>query len=221
MMLESPTLPPARDRRVRRSRAVLMAAAVTLVSERGTADVPVAEIADTADVSRRLVYQQFHDRETLLLEAALDLARRELLPRITEDWSSEGAVSAKALALAEHMASHRRFYRALYTSPCGFALSKALNSLFLPVNRQAVCDTYGRQIDERTTEDIAAFLTGGWGDFIRAWVVEDPDPLDPHEFTSRLVHIASMVLRRAHRHPQPSREQTMATEVQRGTSAAT
>ena len=85
VMLESPTLPPARDRRVRRSRAVLMAAAVTLVSERGTADVPVAEIADTADVSRRLVYQQFHDRETLLLEAALDLARRELLPRFTED----------------------------------------------------------------------------------------------------------------------------------------
>ncbi|MEO6088956.1 MAG: helix-turn-helix domain-containing protein, partial [Umezawaea sp.] len=70
MMLESSTLPPSRDRRVRRSRAVLMAAAVTLVSERGTADVPVAEIADTADVSRRLVYQQFHDRETLLLEAA-------------------------------------------------------------------------------------------------------------------------------------------------------
>ena len=71
---------PARDRRVRRSRAALMAAAITLVTERGTADVPVSDLAEAADVSRRLVYQQFRDRDTLLLEAALDLAGRGCSP---------------------------------------------------------------------------------------------------------------------------------------------
>jgi hypothetical protein len=38
-----------------------------------------------ADVSRQLVYQQFGDRDTLLLEAALDLATTELVRRVTGD----------------------------------------------------------------------------------------------------------------------------------------
>ncbi|MFE7836069.1 TetR family transcriptional regulator [Streptomyces sp. NPDC057474] len=39
-----------------------------------------SDIAEAADVSRRVVYQHFGDRDTLLLEAGLGLARRELLP---------------------------------------------------------------------------------------------------------------------------------------------
>jgi len=187
----SPTLPPARDRRVRRSRAALMAAAVTLVTERGTADVPVSDIAEAADVSRRLVYQQFRDRDTLLLEAVLDLARRELLPHVTD-----GDGHARALALARHMALHRPFYRALLTSPCAFALNKALNGLFLPVNREAVQTAFGKRLDARTVEDLAAFLTGGWGEFIATWVVDGPEPLDPEEFTDRLLRTATALLTR-------------------------
>jgi AcrR family transcriptional regulator len=191
VVLESPTLLPARDRRVRRSRAALMAAAITLVTERGTADVPVSDIAEAADVSRRLVYQQFRDRDTLLLEAALDLARRELLPRITDETCDE---HARPLAVARHMADHRPWYRSLLTSPCGFALSRALNGLFLPVNVQVVRMMYGERLDERAIEDLAAFLTGGWGDFIHTWVVEGPEPLDPEEFTDRLLRTAATLL---------------------------
>lgn len=164
-----------------------MAAAVTLVAERGTADVPVSDLAEAADVSRRLVYQQFRDRDTLLLEAALDLARRELLPHLTE-----GDGRARAVAVARHMADHRAFYRALLTSSCAFALNKALSGLFLPVNRQAVTAAY--DLDEHAAEDLAAFLTGGWGDFIHTWVVDGPEPLDPEEFTDRLLRTASVLL---------------------------
>ena len=177
---------PARDRRVRRSRAALMAAAVAVVTERGTADVPVSDIAEAADVSRRLVYLQFRDRDTLLLEAALDLARCELLPGVTEE---AGDGHARALAVARHMAAHRPFYRALLTSSCGFALSRALNGLFLPVNRELVRRVYGE-----AQEDLAAFLTGGWGDFVHTWVVQGPDPLDPEAFTDRLLRTASALL---------------------------
>jgi AcrR family transcriptional regulator len=163
-----------------------MAAAVALVTERGTADVPVSDIAEAADVSRRLVYQQFRDRDTLLLETALDLARRELLPRVT-DGSADRDGRVRALAVARHMADHRPFYRALLTSPCAFTLSRALNSLFLPVHREAVRTLYGERLDARATEDLAAFLTGGAGDFVHSWVIDGPAPLDPEEFTDRLL----------------------------------
>lgn len=191
-VLESPTLLPARDRRVRRSRAALMAAVVTLVTERGTADVPVSDLAEAADVSRRLVYQQFRDRDTLLLEAALDLARRELLPGVTDAAPADG--HARALAVARHMAAHRTFYRALLTSSCGFALSTALNGLFLPVNRLLVQTVFGERLDARAVEDLAAFLTGGWGGFVHTWVVDGPAPLDPEDFTDRLLRTASALL---------------------------
>lgn len=166
-----------------------MAAAITLVTERGTADVPVSDLAEAADVSRRLVYQQFRDRDTLLLEAALDLARQGLLPAV-----NDGDARARALVLARHMAAHRPFYRALLTGPCAFALSKALNGLFMPFNRHVVRVVYGDRLDADAAEDLAAFLTGGWGDFVHTWVVEGPEPLDPEAFTDRLLRTASVLL---------------------------
>jgi AcrR family transcriptional regulator len=183
-------MPPARDRRVRRSRAALVHAAIALVTEQGTADVPVSDIAEAADVSRRLVYQQFRDRDTLLLEAALDLARRELLPGVTAGPDPR----AQTLALASHMAAYRPFYRAVLTSPCGFALSRALRGLFLPLNRQAVELMFGDRVDGRTSDDLATFLTGGWGAFVDTWVVDGPDPLDPEQFTDRLLAAASALV---------------------------
>jgi AcrR family transcriptional regulator len=49
-----------------------MAAAVRLVSERGTTALPVTDLAEAADVSRQLVYLQFGDRDALLVAAAAD-----------------------------------------------------------------------------------------------------------------------------------------------------
>jgi AcrR family transcriptional regulator len=170
-----------------------MAAAVALVTERDTADVPVSDIAEAADVSRRLVYQQFGDRDTLLLEAALDLARRELLPRVAESPQSADR-DDRMLAVAQHMAAYRPFYRALLTSPCAFALTKALNSLLLPVNRDGVRQLFGDRLDAHTIEDLATFMTGGWGAFVLTWVVEGPQPLDPEQFTDRLQRIATELM---------------------------
>jgi AcrR family transcriptional regulator len=178
---------PAKDRRVRRSRAALMRAAVDLVSERDSAAVPVSEIAEAADVSRQVLYQQFGDRDALLLEAALDLVRHELLDDLPDD------ERASMLALARHFAAHRRFYRALLTSSSAFALNKALTGLFLPLNRQHVAQLLGRRLDARGVDDLAAFLTGGAAAVVNTWVIEGPEPLDPEEFTGRLMRIRTVV----------------------------
>jgi AcrR family transcriptional regulator len=187
--VELTVLAPAQDRRVRRSRSALMRAAVELVSERGTANVPISDLAEAADVSRQVLYQQFGDRETLLLEAALDLARRELVGEV----SAESPGRAKTLAVARHFAGHRAYYRAVLTSSCGFALNQALTSLILPANRRILEEAIGARLDARTVEDLARFVTGGWGAVINTWVVEGADPLDPEEFTDRLMGVASAI----------------------------
>ncbi|MBP2324893.1 AcrR family transcriptional regulator [Kibdelosporangium banguiense] len=184
---------PARDRRVRRSRAALMRAAVELVSERGTAAVTLSDIAGAADVSRRVVYQHFGDRDTLLLEAGLDLARRELLPRLAET-PQEATGREQTLATARHFADHRAFYRALLTGSCAFALDRGLISLLLPINRQAIGKLYGDRLSRQVVDDLAVLLTGGAGSFITSWVVEGDDPLDPEAFTDRLLDVMSVLM---------------------------
>jgi AcrR family transcriptional regulator len=187
------TAPAVQDRRVRRSRAALMHATITLVSERGTADVPISDIAEAANVSRPVVYQHFGDRDTLLLESALDLAARELMPRIT-DPDHALTSRARALALPRHFADHRAFYRAMLTSSCAFALNRSLSGLLIPVNRQLVLQMFGESLDAQSVEDLATFLTGGAAAFVNTWVVESPDPLDPEEFTDRLIRMLPLAV---------------------------
>jgi AcrR family transcriptional regulator len=188
--------PPTTDRRVRRSRAALMRAAIELVTERGTAAVPVSDIAEAADVSRRVVYQHFADRDTLLLEAALDLARRELLPVIPDAQSMRSATSGRvrALTVLRHFAAYRGFYRALLTGAGAFALDRGLIGLLLPINRRAIEAAYGERLDPQTVDDLATFLTGGGAAFVTTWVVTGPDPLDPDAFADRLTRAMSVLL---------------------------
>ncbi|MDP4501594.1 TetR/AcrR family transcriptional regulator [Nonomuraea turcica] len=193
MPLQSGALAPAQDRRVRRTRSALLRAAVALVAERATAAVPIADLAAAADVSRQVVYQHFGDRDTLLLEAALDLARRELLQRI-EDASPSPDRRGPALAAMRHFAEHRAFYRAMLTSSIAFALNKALSELLMPVNRRLARRMGGDRLDPRTADDLTLYLTGGAAAFVNAWLVEGDDPLDPEEFTERLMRMMHVLL---------------------------
>jgi AcrR family transcriptional regulator len=169
-----------------------MRAAVAVVAEQGTTAVAVSDIAEAADVSRQVLYQRFGDRDTLLLEAALDLARRDLLPGVADaPHASVGRVPT--LAVARHFADHRAFYRPMLTGSCAFALNKALAGLLLPVNRRVVRQIFGERLDPGTAEDLALCLTGAGAAFVTTWVVEGADPLDPEEFADRLMRMVSAI----------------------------
>lgn len=177
------------DRRVRRSRSALTRAAVAMVAERGTTNIPISDIAETADVSRQLVYQQFGDRDTLLLEAALDLVRTELLAQVTQASDKR----ARALAAARHFAEHRSFYRAMLTGSCAYGLNVALSGLLSPFNEQFVRQLRGARQAPDLVPDLTAFVTGGWAAVVNTWVVEAPDPLDAEAFADRLMGLLSVI----------------------------
>jgi AcrR family transcriptional regulator len=182
---------PARDPRVRRTRAAVLQAVVDLVTERGTTAVTVSEIAEAADVSRRVVYQHFGDLDTVLLEAGLDLARRELLPCLA-DLREPVDGRAETLVMTRHFADNRVFYRALLTGSCAYALDRGLISLMLPVNRQGVAHKYGDRLSAQAIDDLAAFITGGAGSFVTAWVIDGAP--DPEAFTDRLLSVISLMM---------------------------
>jgi AcrR family transcriptional regulator len=176
------------DRRVRRSRAALLAAAVRLVSENATTALPVIELADAADVSRQLVYLQFGDRDALLVAAAADLVERELLPEVADDSAPH---SARLLAMARHFARHRIFYRAMLTGSCAFPMTRALNRLFGSlISTAGLREVFG-DLDDATARDLTALITGGTGAIVNDWLVDGREPLDPEELADRLLRLTT------------------------------
>jgi AcrR family transcriptional regulator len=191
--LLDPPEPPA-DRRVRRSRAALLAAAVRLVTERETTTLAVSDLAEAADVSRRVDYQHFEDKDALLLEAALDLARRAAVER-RERIPGTGPEAARAnvVDIGRHMAEHRPFYRTMLTGSCAYAFNRALCEVFAPANRQIVHHRYGDQLAPATADDLTDFLTAGVATIIHTWVIEAEEPLDPEDLADRLATLLPLV----------------------------
>ncbi len=181
---------PVLDRRVRRSRAALMAAAVRLVSERGTSAIPLTDIAAEADVSRQVAYQHFADRDWLLVEAAVDLIRRELIPTLQAEISVPvPSAYGIALASAEHFLGHRAFYRALFTGACSYAIGAAVADLYRPFHVRLVEDGLGTDLDPALVGPLVTFLVAGDDALIADYVVNDPDDVDPRRVAARVAAV--------------------------------
>jgi AcrR family transcriptional regulator len=178
-----------------------MAAAVRLVSERGTTAVSVTDLADAADVSRQLVYLQFGDRDALLVAAAADLVERQLIP---DAGDTDASRRARTLATARHFAQYRPFYRAMLTGSCAFPMTRALNGLFGSlITMTGVRGVFG-DLDEATARDLAALITAGAGAIVNDWIVDADDPLDPEELADRLLRVTAALARSHARIPGES-----------------
>ncbi|MYR07799.1 TetR family transcriptional regulator [Gordonia sp. SID5947] len=175
------------DRRVRRSRAALFAAAVRLVSERGTTAISLTELAEDADLSRQAVYSHFRDRDSVIVAAGIDLIERELFPALTE--CDDEAWGEMTLLAARHLAHYRAYYRAVGTGPCAYpakqAVLGAVSSLHNQVGGQAVRGFAG--------DDAVTFVVGGCFDLFTRWLDEGDDPLDPEAMADRLLGLAGQL----------------------------
>ncbi|MGW0818050.1 TetR/AcrR family transcriptional regulator [Streptomyces viridiviolaceus] len=167
------------DKRVRRSRAALVEAAVRLVTERGTTAVSVTEITEAADVSRKLLYLHFGDRDALLVAATVDL---------TERWVAAGGAEdpeARTVDLARHLAEHQTFYRAVLTGSCAFAASEALKKLFSDLNRTTVSLLFG-DLDEDALNDVTVYFAAGVMAIVQSWITGSESSADPSALADRL-----------------------------------
>lgn len=58
---------------------------------------------------------------------------------------------ATLLAVAQHFAERRPFYRAMLTGSCAFAMSRALNDLFGLLNQETVRELFGEPSPQNPT----------------------------------------------------------------------
>ena len=106
------------DRRVRRSRRLLAAALLTLVTQKKFSDISVQDITDQADMNRSTFYLHFQSKEELLL-AALVEQFDELVGRFGEISQTRTIWETPEIDLwvFEHIAEHAPVYKALLGDP--------------------------------------------------------------------------------------------------------
>jgi hypothetical protein len=78
-------------------------------------------------------------------------------------------------------------------SSCAFVLNKGLTGLLLPINRDGIREIYSEQLDPQMLDDVAIYVTGGGTSLLNVWLVDGEDPLDPEEFTDRLMRMLSFL----------------------------
>lgn len=105
------------DRRIQRTRQLLLNALIELISEKGYATLTVQDIIDRANVGRSTFYSHFQDKEALLLSGAEYL--HDLLDGLNAHARPEQAGEDFSLAVFQHAETYRQSFKALLGKQAG------------------------------------------------------------------------------------------------------
>ena len=169
------------DRRVRRTRAALTDAFVSLVLQHGYDHVTVQDILDRADVGRSTFYAHYRDKESLLL-SCFDGLREELSTTLTAMTPADPY--PPVVGLFEHAYRHRRMFRALCGRTGGAIVHRHLHAMLVDALRTHL-EPYVEAAGSPVPADaMAEFLTSAALGMLVWWVGQD--------FPSGPDHIASL-----------------------------
>ena len=111
---------PTIDRRIRRTRQLLLNTLVDLILEKGYETITIQEIIDRADIGRSTFYFHFQDKEDLLLSGFENL--RESYEVFYKHLSPSQTGWDFSLALFQHAEQNRQLIKALLGKQAGDAL---------------------------------------------------------------------------------------------------
>jgi AcrR family transcriptional regulator len=106
------------DRRVQRTRQLLLQALMSLVPEKGFDEVTVQDIIDRANVGRATFYAHFIDKEDLLVQA-MDPFSAHLKQRQRQALANGGARDADAFTFARELFAHAEGHRGIFRAIAG------------------------------------------------------------------------------------------------------
>lgn len=105
------------DRRVRKSKAALQEALLTLMKTKDFKSISITDLVQLADLNRGTFYKHYQDKEELL-EEIIDEVMKDLTVSYRAPYESLTVIeisklSASAIKIFEHVAAHANFYSLL------------------------------------------------------------------------------------------------------------
>jgi AcrR family transcriptional regulator len=171
----------AEDRRVRRSKKLIIEAFVDLVVTKDYAHVTVQDIIDRADVGRSTFYAHFRDKEAVLL-SCFD----EVESGLIASPGTAGEDAAPARLLLHHAWEHRAVYRAVCASSASGIVQRHLRRVLLPFLDGALPATYVGTEAAVAREFYASALIG-----LLTWWVSDDFSVGPDELADDFQRLAT------------------------------
>lgn len=153
-------IPPV-DRRIIRTRQLLLNSLIQLILEKGYEQTTVQDIIDRANVGRSTFYSHFQDKEDLLLSGFENL--REIFDGFQKHSAPETAGWELSLALFQHAEENRQAFKALFGKQAGAVvldrIQKAL-TVHLRENFQVIYPKEGQAVplDVFVRYFVSAFL---------------------------------------------------------------
>ena len=177
------------DRRVRRTRQLLIDALLALIVERGYEVLTVQDILDRANIGRSTFYAHFRDKDDLLQAAFARL--RHIFDSHTGT-PGTASLAEISLALFRHTAEQRPLYRAMVGKPSGAALMRAAHGL-LSAHVRAHLEHFAETLpvpDEVAVQYYVSALIG-----LLTWWIDTDRPYTPAEMDMMFRHLVLPTLR--------------------------
>lgn len=114
----------ALDRRVQRTRQLLLNSLIELILEKGYESITVQDVIDRANVGRSTFYSHFQDKEDLLISGFENV--REVFENFHTQTSHDESNWAFSLALFKHAEENRQGFKALLGKQAGNVMMRHL-----------------------------------------------------------------------------------------------
>jgi AcrR family transcriptional regulator len=176
------------DRRIERTRQLLLHALFSLIQEKGFDALTVQDIIDRANVGRSTFYVHFVDKEDLLVQAmdpfSADLKERQR-KALREGGASEKRAFAFSHELFSHADGHRDVFRAVVGKQSALILQRHFQRMQVELVREEVKalappGASNTVLLEAVVQSIASALFGlvaWWIDGKRRMTVDEVDDL--------------------------------------------
>jgi AcrR family transcriptional regulator len=141
-----------------------------LVTRAQSTELTLGDIAQAAGVAPATLALFFRHSSTYFVEAALDLARTEILSPYLDNHPPTSGPSTSAFA--QHFHRHRDFYIVMQSSSCAPALNAAFDDLFRYFNAISVRAVLGPNAPEARVDAVSAAITATARATVREWLFD-------------------------------------------------
>ena len=170
------------DRRVERTRELLLNALVSLLMERGYEKLTIQNLLDRAGVGRATFYAHFQSKEELL-SCSIARMRTGLIGQWKPAATSRGKPPERlffTLPFFQHLESHRRIYHATIGRESEWTVELHMQRMLRELVREDLFRHHKGQASAAALDLAIRYVVGAlWA--ITIWWMESKKPLPPEE----------------------------------------
>ena len=162
---------PPVDRRVQRTRQLLLDALIKLILEKGYEAITVQDIIDRANVGRSTFYSHFQDKEALLLSGSENILG--VFEKFQKAPTPENAGWDLILALFQHVGENRLVFKALFGKQGGAILPNYMRKILTASLKEHFQKTFPKKKPPVPLDIFAQYLVSAFFGLLVWWLDND------------------------------------------------